>query len=63
MDDLNLSPLPAAALLVSASPGRATLAIAGTSLAGGPRRGLAFAARASLDRARGAIEVPLARNG
>lgn len=43
-DAMNLPLILAAAFIATASPGPATLAIAGTSMAGGARAGLAFAA-------------------
>lgn len=44
LDDINLPLIMVAALVASASPGPATLAIAGTSMTSGRRRGLALAA-------------------
>lgn len=44
MDDINLPIILLAALVASASPGPATLAIAGTSMAAGRKSGLAVAA-------------------
>jgi threonine efflux protein len=44
LDDVNLALILLAALIATASPGPATLAIAGTSMASGRRAGLALAA-------------------
>ena len=47
IDDINLSLILIAALIAGGSPGPATLAIAGTSMASGRRKGLALAAGVS----------------